>query len=337
MYPDVLYSDTYNRTLFPLRQGVTYKFQIYASIYQTSNATFHLAKIGTISSAVTLGQGENETASTIISRVLTDATSTNSRLDYATLTTISSATATHTTYLYGKNVLTAIADVCDLQMGADTSKVVTFGIDRPSGTSDYNGKFKLDLNVASSTTLALIYPYTIKSFSYTPGYSNIRNDITVIPYGQYLSGTAAQNYGISTIGATASDTASIASYGKIPLVVSKSGFINEESASKEAARLKRIYSATNTKRVAFVVVVDGVDMWYGWDLGSTVNVTIKENTLVSVSIAQNLPSGADALVSLTDAPFIISGVRWFGESDGHERIELDLVLASAFRAGRANA
>lgn len=336
MYPSILYSSTYNRTIFPLRNGVTYKFQIYASIYQSSTATYHLAKVGKISDSVTLGQGTNETANTIISRLFADATSTKSRLDYSTLTTISSATATHTTYLYGKNVLTAIADVCDLQMGADTSKVVTFGIDRPSGTSDYNGKFKLNLDVTSSTSLALMYPYTLKSFSYTPGYASVRNEITVIPSGQYLSGSSAQNYGINTIGATSSDTASIGTIGRIPLIVTKTGFINEEAATKEAARLKSIYSSANTRRIGFSVVVDGVEMWNGWDLGSTVNVTIKTNTLVSVGMASGLQNNVSNLVALDNTPFIISGVRWFGETEGHERIEMDLVLASAFRAGRAS-
>jgi hypothetical protein len=31
-------------------------------------------------------------------------------------------------------------------------------------------------------------------------------------------------------------------------------------------------------------------------------------------------------------PFVIAGYRWYGESDGHERLEMDLVQGSSFAA-----
>jgi hypothetical protein len=55
-------------------------------------------------------------------------------------------------------------------------------------------------------------------------------------------------------------------------------------------------------------------MWNGWDVGDSVRVTIKRG-LVDV-----------------DEPFVISAVSWFGETDGHERIELELVQGTAFGA-----
>jgi hypothetical protein len=74
------------------------------------------------------------------------------------------------------------------------------------------------------------------------------------------------------------------------------------------------YKPENAKQVDLAVVVDGVDLWNGWDVGDSIRVTIKRG-LVDI-----------------DEPFVISGVRWFGESDGHERVELDLVQGSAFGA-----
>lgn len=302
----------------PLRTGVTYTFQIYGAVYRSVTTSYYLSSKGSISDSVTLGQADQETAAGSIGRIFDAATGTTTRIDYATLTTINTTTQTHTTYTYGKTVLGAIADICDLQMGADTSKVVTFGIDRPTLGNSYNGKFKLDLNVGQSTSVALRYPENISNYSYTPGLSSARNKVTVIPYSQYLSGNNVQSPGVLSIGYEKSDTASIATYGLLPAIISKSGFLNEALATKEAERLARIYSADNTKRVNFTVKVDGIEMWNGWDLGDTIPVTIKHG-----------------LVNISAVPFVIGGVRWFGESNGREKIELELVLASAFRAAKA--
>ena len=302
----------------PLRTGVTYTFQIYGAVFRSSDSKYLLSSKGTISGSVTLGQADAETAQASITRLFDQATGTTTRLDYSALTTISSATQTHTTYTYGKPTLSAIADICDLQMGADTSKVVTFGIDRPTGGNSYNGNFKLNLNAGASTGVSLRYPENISKYSYSPGLSSVRNKITVIPSSQYLSGNSTQSPGVLSIGFEKSDTASIATYGLIPAVISKTGFLNEAEATKEAERLGRVYAAENTKRVTFTVNVDGLEIWNGWDLGQTIPVTIKHG-----------------LVNISATNFVISGVRWFGESNGREKLELELVLASAFRAGRS--
>lgn len=308
----------FNTTANPLRTGVTYTFQIYGAVYRSADIKYYLSNKGTVSDSVTLGQADAETAANSITRIFNAALESTARIDYATLTTISTASQTHTTYTYGKTALSAIADICDFQMGADTTKIVTFGIDRPALGSTYNGKFKLNLNVSPSGSVVLRYPENISNYSYTPGLSAVRNKITVIPAGQYLSGTSTQSPGVLAIGFEKSDTASIATYGLLPLITSKTGFLNESLASKEADRLIQIYSANNTKRVAFTVKVDGLDMWNDWDLGSSVKVTIQHG-----------------LVNISDTSFVISGVRWFGESDGREKVELELVLASAFRASRS--
>ena len=308
----------FNSVANPLRTGVTYTFQIYGAVYRSADVKYYISRAGAISESVTLGQADQETAQTSITRLFDQATGTTTRLDYSSLTTISSATQTHTTYTYGKTTLSAIADICDLQMGADTSRVVTFGIDRPTGGSSYNGKFKLNLNTGASTGVSLRYPENISKYSYSPGFGNVRNKITVIPSSQYLSGNSSQSPGVLSIGFEKSDTASIATYGLLPTVISKTGFLNEALATKEAERLGRVYAAENTKRVTFTVNVDGLDIWNGWDLGQTIPVTIKHG-----------------LVDISATNFVISGVRWFGENNGQEKLELELVLASAFRAGRS--
>lgn len=310
----------------PLRSGVTYSFQLYAAIKRTSTGVWYRSKYGSITGSVdtttkaevTMGQ-VTQNASQIVSEAFSTALtlSTFSRLRYASLSVSGSTATTHTTYTAGEPVLDYITAVCDLEMGAKTdgSKVV-FGIDKPTGGASYSGNFKLNLSVSSSasTAMALRYPDNIRSFSFTPGFSRVRNDITIVPTTLYLSGGSGQAEGASIIGASASDSASIASNGRIPLIVPKGGLVDAKAAQNEANRLLATYKPANTKQVNIRAVLDGVDLWNGWDVGDSVKLTVNRG------------------LAVVDEPFVITGVRWFGESDGHERIELDLMQGTAFSA-----
>ena len=322
----------------PLRSGISYGFQIYGAVRRTATAAniWYRSASGTVMTSTdtsnpqydlparfTMGQG-NENASVKISRVFENAVRETdpdySRLRYATLSISGTTATTHLTYSVGEPVLDHIAKVCDLEMGAKTTgDKVVFGIDKPTNGATYSGNFKLNLSVASSpsTALALKYPDNIVQFSFTPGFSRVRNDVTVIPSTAYLSGSTAQNVnGTMLIGGAAVDQSSITAYGKIPLITTASGLVDEDAANREASRLINTYKAANAKQVSIRVVLDGVDLWNGWDVGDSVSVTIKRG--------------------LTDVnePFVISGVRWFGESNGQERVELELVQGTAFSAAK---
>ena len=315
-------------TGWSLRKGLTYAFQIYGAIHRTdSGATGNSGGLpvwfGTLAgkqmSEVTLGQG-TENISVITSRIFTNAKTefAGSRIRYASLNVSGSTATTHTTYSAGQPVVGYIGDIADMEMGAKTdgSKVI-FGIDKPTAGATYSGNFKLNMSVSStaSTAFALRYPENIRAFSFTPGFSKVRNDITIIPTERYLSGASAQGaQGAQIIGATASDAASLALYGRLPLVAAQGGFVNAAAAQNQATRLLNSYKPANSKQVGLAVVVDGVDLWNGWDVGDSIRVTIKRG-LVDI-----------------DEPFVIAGIRWFGESDGHERVELDLIQGSAFAA-----
>jgi len=318
-----------------LRPGVSYSFQIYGAIFRSSaNGIWYRSNGSAVTGSsdplnatygtpaeTTLGQG-TENASTLISRVFTEAVvnsdSANSRLRYASLSVSGSTATTHVTFSAGEPVLDHIASVCDLEMGAKTNGTkVVFGIDKPTGGSSYGGNFKLNLSVSSSasTAMALRYPDNIRSFSFTPGYSRVRNDITIIPATAYLSGSSSQNVGGSSlIGATAVDQTSITVNGRIPLIAPKANLVDSKAAQNEANRLLNTYKVANSKQVGIRAVLDGIDLWNGWDVGDSIRVTINQG------------------LAVVDEPFVISGVRWFGEADGHERIELDLVQGSAFAA-----
>jgi hypothetical protein len=311
----------------PLRRGITYSFQLYAAINRSSTSQWYRTATGAITGAsdttiparVTVGQ-QTEDANAAITRIFSDAktSKTLGRIRFATLSVTGSTATTHVLYSAGEPVLNYIAKVCDLEMGAktDSSKAV-FGINRPAPGSSYDGSFKLRLSVSSSasTAFSLRYPDNINRFQYSPGLSSLRNDVTVIPSTGYLSGEN-QYDGANIIGSNVSDSASINTYGRIPLIASKAGLINKETAAGEATRMLNTYKEINTKRVSLMVIPDGIDLWFGWDLGDSINVNIKKG-LVSV-----------------DESFVISGVRWFGESDGRERIELELVQGSAFAAAK---
>lgn len=318
-------------TSWPLRKGLTYTFQVYSGIYAYDSTRsgiyggypkWAIGTVGAKSTEVTLGQGTND-VKTIIARVFSNAQTgySGSRIRYASLDVSGSTQTTHTTHSAGQPVVTYIGDIADIEMGAKTdgSKVI-FGISKPINGGTYSGKFKLNTSVSSSasTAFALRYPENIRSFTFTPGFSRVRNDITIIPTDRYLSGSTAQgSQGAQIIGATASDSASLALYGRIPLVFAQGGFVNADAAQNQANRLLNSYKPENSKQVGLSVVVDGIDLWNGWDVGDSIRVTIKRG-LVDI-----------------DEPFVIAGVRWFGESDGHEKVELDLVQGSAFAAAYA--
>jgi hypothetical protein len=306
---------------------VTYSFQIYAGVYRsTGNGTWYRSRTGRISggtntslnlSEVTAGQAKQD-VSQLVSKIFSEATSqdSTSRLKYATLSISGNTYTTHTTFSAGKPSLDYIADICDLEMGArkDGTKTL-FGIDKPAVGQSYNGNFALSLQVSSSAVsgLALSYPENIKSYTFNPGFSRVSNFITVLPSDRFLSGSNAQNAsGSLIIGAEASDSASINTYGKIPLYVSKGGFVNAQAAENEADRLLNNKRVENSKQVGLRIVVDSINLWDGWDVGDSINIKIKHG--------------------LTDIsePFVISGVRWFGESSGVERLEMDLVQGTYF-------
>lgn len=312
------------QTVYAFRNGLTYSLDLYAGIYAAYSTSINkwFTSTGTKAKStneVTLGQG-TDNISVIASRVFLNAktANTSSRIRYATLNISGSTATTHITYSAGQPVVGYIGDVADMEMGAktDNSKVI-FGIEKPTGGATYSGNFKLQTSVSSAsiTSFALRYPENIRSFSFTPGFSKVRNDITIIPTERYLTGATAQgSNGAQIIGATASDSASLALYGRLPLVAAQGGFVNAAAAQNQANRLLNSYKPANSKQVGLAIVVDGIDLWNGWDVGDSVRVTIKRG-LVDVN-----------------EPFVIAGLRWFGESDGHERTELDLIQGSAFAA-----
>ena len=319
-----------------LRSGVSYSFQIYAAVLRTSSNIWYRSTAGIVMGSsdsaslqfdqpfkITVGQGSEDVQS-LIQRTFSEATTSSSygRLRYSSISVSGSTATTHTTYSAGEPLMQFISSICDIEMGAKTdgSKVV-FGINKPTAGASYDGNFKLDTSVSSTATsaFALRYPETIKAFSFTPGYSRVRNDITLIPTTLYLAGSSGQNVGgTSLIGATASDSASIATNGRIPLIATRAGLIDEKAAQNEANRLLATYKPANTKQANIRVTLNGVDLWNGWDVGDSVRLTIKRG------------------LANVDEAFVITGVRWFGELDGHERVELDLVQGTAFAAAYTN-
>jgi hypothetical protein len=323
-------STTSALSAFSLRAGMTYAFQIYGATFRRGDsaaANFRVRNpkwiTGTQGLTVgesTVGQGTEDIA-TVVTRVFQNATSgkTYSRIRYASLSVSGSTYTTHTTFSAGQPSLQYIGDLCDLEMGARGGGTkALFGIDKPTGGNSYAGNFILRLNVQSNavtTGPALRYPENIKNFSFGPGFSRVRNDITVVPTDRYLSGSSGQGSGgVQIIGSTATDGSAIIAYGRIPLVAAKGGFINAAASDNEANRMLNSYKKENTKQLSLRVVLDGIDIWNGWDLGDSINVQINRGPTV------------------INEPFVISGARWYGEGDGHERVEVDLVQGSSFAA-----
>jgi len=305
---------------YSLRNGISYYFKIYAGIYQSGTTsggqTWKVFSNGRASAAAAnLGQSTDKTIYSLVESVFNNAVAgkTSQRLRYASLAIDGSdGTTVHTAFSYGQPVLEYIADICDLEMGARTNgDKVVIRIVKPSANTNYNGNFKLSVPVSSASLSfgALRYPENIKSYEYTPGTSRVKNDITILDVAATISGS---NTNTPIPAAEALDAAGIASYGRIEMVTSSSGFADGTQANKEAQRLLTNLKVANSKQVSMSVMVDGLEIWNGWDVGDSVRVTIKHG-------AVNI-----------DEPFVISGARWYGSSDGSERIELDLVQGSQF-------
>lgn len=314
-------SNTTPRVFSPTRRGVTYQFQIYAGIYRSSTSTWYVQKVGTKTGLITQAQKTLNAVEIVTDTFTTVTAKTNSRIKYATLSVSGATATTHTTFTASQPALEYVAAVCDLEMGArtDGGKAI-FGITKPTGGATYGGNFTLKLNIAPTalSTISLRYPDNINYYGFDPGYSRVRNNILVVPNAAYLagqSGVAAE--GVIAIGATASDTASMATYGEIPLIAAKGGLVTAEVAQREANRLKSIYSVANTKSVSLRIGIDSIELWDGWDVGDSININIQHG-----------------IVSVNEA-FVISGVRWFAESAGNQRFEFELVQGSSFRAAKA--
>ena len=313
--------NTTPRVFSPTRRGVTYQFQVYAAIYRSSTTTWYVQKVGAKTATITQAQKTLNAVEIVTDTFTTITAKTNSRLKYATLAISGTTQTTHVTYTASQPALEYIAGVCDLEMGArtDGGKAI-FGITKPTGGASYGGNFTLRLNVSPSaiSTFSLRYPDNINFYAFDPGFSRVRNNVLVVPSSAYLAGqSGAASQGIIAIGASASDTASISTYGEIPLITSKVGLMTADVAQREANRLKSIYSVANTKSVSLRIVLDAVELWDGWDVGDSININI-----------------VHGLVSVNEA-FVISGVRWFAESQGNQRLELELVQGSSFRAAKA--
>ena len=305
---------------YSLRNGISYYFKIYAGIYQSGTTsggqTWKVFANGRASAAASnLGQSTDKTIYSFVESVFNDAVAgkPSQRLRYASLAIDGSdGTTVHTAFSYGQPVLEYIADICDLEMGARTNgDKVVIRIVKPSANANYNGNFKLSVPVGSASLAfgALRYPENIKSYEYTPGTSRVKNDIAIVSADATISGSSTST---AVVAAAASDSVGIAAYGRIEMVTSSSGFADGTQANKEAQRLITNLKVANSKQVSVSVVVDGLEIWNGWDVGDSVRVTIKHG-------AVNI-----------DEPFVISGARWYGSSDGSERIELDLVQGSQF-------
>jgi len=313
-------STTSPNVAYSLRNGVSYYFKINAGIYQSGTTaggqTWRVFTNGAASTSGTnLGQSTDKTVYTLVESVFNNAVvgKSSQRLRYASLAIDGSdGTTVHTTFSYAQPVLEHIADICDLEMGARTNgDKAVFRIVKPSSGGNYNGNFKLSIPVSSSAISAgvLRYPENIKYYEFTPGTARVRNDIGIIATDTLVSGATTNT---PTLAAEATDSASISSYGRIEMITASSGFANGAQADKEAQRLIRNLSATNSKQVSLSVVVDNLEIWNGWDVGDSIKITIRHG-------AVNV-----------DEPFVISGCRWYGNSDGSERIELDLVQGSQF-------
>jgi hypothetical protein len=301
---------------YPLRKGISYNLSIFGAIKNTASGAWWIINKGKYeNTARKLGVVSN-TVYSIVEDFFLKATLglSSQRLRYASLSLDGSdGTTEHTVYTFGQPTLEFIGDVCDLEMGASTSaQKAIFRITKPSAGSEYSGNFKLSLGVSSAAIAggALRYPENIKSYVFMPGYAKVANDVTIVSADDV--GAVSGQSGAKVIAAQSSNTASIALIGRLPYLTVQGGFADSATPQKESDRLLSNRSVENTKQVTMKIITDGLEIWNGWDVGDSVNVQIKHG---AVDISE---------------PFVISGARWFGESDGHERIELDLVQGSAF-------
>ena len=301
-------------TAYSLRKGIEYSFQIYGGIYRSSETKWYVFRTNRTAGPLTMGQNTNTVYSLVENTFLNAIGETAyGRLRYSSLTLDGSdGTTDHTVYSYGQPVLEFIGDICDLEMGSrtDGGKAV-FRIVKPSGSASYGGAFKLSSGVSSAfiTAGALRYPENIKQYTYVPGFAKVKNDISIVDSDATISGSTTSTM---IAAASASNSALMAQYGRIPMIVTQQGFATAADAQKEADRMLANSNPTNTKQVVLSVLADGIEVWNGWDVGDSIRVTIKHG-------AVNI-----------DEAFVISGVRWYGESNGSERLEIDLVQGSAF-------
>lgn len=302
-----------------LYAGSPYKFRIYAAIQRTSTGVWYRVATPSVTPVAVsaINAVDTQTCVPIVQDLLT-----GSQYRARTLPHTLSVTGTTSTNVIdfrtaGQSLLDAIARVCDIQMGSRTDKAKTiFGIDKPSLQNTYTGNWEIKVNISSAATtaFALRYPDNITSFSYTPGASRVKTNIYIVgALGEGAGEDTQQITGTPFVSAEAIG-ASSATYGVIPQAIPISGYLPSSIATNEANRFAVASKPENTKGLSIRLSHDAVKLWDGWDVGDSVNVYISKGPVI------------------INEPFVISGVRWFGDSSGAERIQLELVQASAFGA-----
>ena len=246
---------------YSLRKGISYSFQIYGGIYQSSNTKWYVYKTNKSAGPVKIGESTNTVYTLVESTFLEAIGGTGSeRLRYSSLSIDGTdGTSLHTVYSYGQPALEFIGDICDLEMGSrtDGGKSI-FRIVKPTGSASYAGAFKLSVGVSSAyiSAGALRYPENIKQYTYVPGFSRVRNEISIIDSDAVISGSTTST---AIAAATASNAALISQYGRIPSIVTEQGFATAADAQKEADRLLANANPNNTKQVVLSVLADGID------------------------------------------------------------------------------
>jgi len=310
-----------NKGKFALRKGVTYSAIIHGAIYRTSSGKaiphWIRSKNPGKTEKFTLGTGY-ETFTAIFDRVFNAAKTTFplSRIRYASRSVSGSPYTTMLTFSAGEPPITYLANTARLEMASRTDGAKTiFGISHPSLTGSYDGNFRIRYNVSSTNidTIRLSYPETIRSYSYTPGTSNVRTHIRVIPSTPFLAGTSSGGaVGISIDGSTAT-TGESSLYGEIPMLETRAGLVDDIAADLEALRLADGAKTENTKTISLVVKEEALKPWDGFDLGDAVSVHVVHGNV-------NLPSES----------LNIAGMDWVGFSDGHEELTLELINGTNF-------
>jgi len=312
------YSNPYGKVInfSPLLTGVSVTFRIYAAIKRTSTGVWYRTVTPYISLPLTPATS-NQSVQGLTQALLESDQFQARTLPHAITVSGTTSTQSHDFISFGEPLLNAIAKVCDLEMGSRTDSAKTiFGIKKPISGGAFTGGWSLKCNISSSaiTTFSLRYPDNISSFSHSPGYSKVRTVIYLISSGGVGSGQDATNLdGRPYVPATAIADSS-ATYGAIPMMATVSGYLPTVNAEREAAKLANLSKLVNTKTISVRLSHNAVELWDNWDIGDTIKVDISRGPVVIYEA------------------FVISGVRWFGESDGSERIQLELVQATAFGA-----
>jgi len=310
-----------NATRFALRKGVTYSAIIHGAIYRTNSgqAIPHWIRCTEPKKTdkFTVGSG-NETFTNIFDRVFNSAKTTFalSRIRYASRSVSGSPYTTLLTYSAGEPPVTYLANTARLEMQSRTDGLKTiFGISHPSSTGSYDGNFRVRYDVSANaiSTIRLSYPENLRGYSYSPGGSNIKTHIRVIPSTPFLAGTASAGaVGVSINGATAT-TGEATIYGEIPSLVTQAGFVDDFAAQLEADRLADSSKASGTKVINVQVKEEALKPWDGFDLGDAVSLHV-----------------VDGNVNIPDEKVNIAGVEWVGYADGHEELNLELIQGTNF-------